>query len=71
MDKNQQEKVNVEEFIEHYKAIGKTHFNIDNYKDWCNEKNIEPVPDARFNAIVLVQGFAAKREKGLFEFYIN
>ena len=71
MDKNQQEKVNVEKFIEHYKAIGKTHFNIDNYKDWCKEKNIEPVPDARFNAIVLVQGFGGKREKGLFEFYIN
>ena len=71
MDKTLKEQTNVEKFIEYYKSIGKTHFNIDNYKDWCNENNTEPVPDSRFNAIVLVRGFGGKRENGLFEFYIN
>ena len=65
------EQANVEKFIEYYKSNGKTHFNIDNYKEWCNENNIQPVPDGRFNAIILVKGFAAKRENGLFEFYIH
>ena len=68
-EKRLNEKKNVEKFIEHYKAIGKTHFNIDNYKDWCQESNIEPVPDERVNAIVLVKGFGGRRENGVFEFY--
>ena len=71
MDQRLKEQTNVETFIEYYKSIGKTHFNIYNYKDWCKENNIEPVPDGRFNAIVLVKGFGGQRENGLFEFNIN
>ena len=63
------EKENVEKFIEHYKEIGKTHFNIDNYIEWCKESNMKRVPDSRFNAIVLVKGLGGRRENGLFEFY--
>ncbi len=63
---------NLDKFIEYYQSLGKTHFNIENYKDWCNENNIESIPDDRFNAIILVnKGYAGRRENGLFNYYFH
>ena len=63
---------NVEKFIDYYQSSGKTYFNINNYKDWCKENNVEPVPDGRFNAIILVsKGYACRRENGFFNYYFH
>ena len=66
------EQENVEKFIDYYQSLGKTHFNFSNYKDWCNENNVEAVPDSKFNAIILVsKGYAARKEDGFFNYYFH